>query len=243
MTQPQRITLEEPRAAGYPVVKRTALGQTFNGAILKAESRDRLKRADNGTMVPIVKDNGKHAQELVATCLTLPGTTAPVGLGEEESVPAPGDIVRLILKGKSFGDWIESKKSLQDGTVAVGDIVTMTTTVAQVYDQQGNPSGPEITDQDSINAARQRGRSVGIYGPLALRMPKPDSEWYGKAVEAYQKLSRQTAESNQGQQGGGQAAGQQAYAQQAPTQDPWDSAPPSQPQYDNSYVPDDEPPF
>ncbi|MGE2714215.1 hypothetical protein ACQI4L_09170 [Mycolicibacterium litorale] len=189
-----RITLEEPRAAGYPVVKRTALGQTFNGAVLKAEARDRLKRGDDGSMQPIVKSNGKHAQELVVTCLTLPGTTAPVGLGDDEKVPAAGDIVRLILKGKAFGDWIEAKRSLPNGTVAVGDVVTQTTSVAQVYDAQGNASGGEITDQAAVDQARGRGRSVGIYGPLSLRAPKDGSEWAEKAVAAYRSLTRTDAE-------------------------------------------------
>lgn len=221
----QRITLEEPRVGGYPVVKRTALGQVFNGAILKSEQRDRLKKGDDGTMKPIIKPGtGKHAQELVVTCLTLPGTTAPAGLGEDENIPQPGDIVRLILKGKSFGDWIESKKGLPDGTVAVGDIVTQTTQLAQVYDQQGNPSGGEITDQAAIDAARQRGRSVGIYGPLTLREPKPDSEWQSKAVAAYNSLQEKIpAESNSG----GQVQGGQTET----------SA------YDDGYLPDDEPPF
>lgn len=221
-----RITLEEPRAAGYPVVKRTALGQIFNGAILKAEQRDRLKRGDDGNMKPIVKDNGKHAQELVVTCLTLPGTTAPAGLGEDENIPEPGDIVRLILKGKSFGDWIESKKGLPDGTVAVGDVVTQTTQVAQVYDAQGNPSGGEISDQATIDAARQRGRSVGIYGPLTLREPKPDSEWIDKAVKAYRELQERPAAETPAPPAAGVQGGN------TPT-----SA------YDDGYLPDDEPPF
>lgn len=187
MTQ-ERITLEEQRAPGLPVVKRTALNQTFNGAVLKVETRDRLKRGDDGTMTPIIKPNGKHAQELVATCLVLPGTTAPAGLGDDEGVPEPGSMVRLILKGKSFGDWIEAKKSLTNGTVAVGDIVVQKTTVAQVYDAQGNASGPEIADQDAIDAARVKGRSVGIYGPITLREPKNGSEWLGKAIEAFRTL-------------------------------------------------------
>lgn len=188
MTSP-RIVIEEPRAAGYPVVKRTALGQQFNGAVLKSESRDRLKRADDGTMAPIVKPNGKHAQEMVVTCLTLPGTTAPAGLGDDESVPAPGEIVRLILKGKSFGDWIETKKALPDGVVAVGDVVSQTTASAQVYDAQGNASGGELTDQSLVDAARAKGRSVGIYGPLTLRLPAGDSEWTPKAITAYRGLT------------------------------------------------------
>jgi hypothetical protein len=184
----QRIVLEEERQAGYPVVKRTAIGQTFVGAVLKAESRDRMKRGDDGLMKPIEKSNGKHAQELVVHCLTLPGTNAPAGLGEDESIPEPGDIVRLILKGKAYGDWIEAKKGLPSGTVAVGDVVTQVTKTAQVYDAGGNASGPEINDQALVDQARIKGRSVGIYGPLTLRVPEANSEWQPKAVAAYNSL-------------------------------------------------------
>ena len=183
-----RIVLEEPRAAGYPVVKRTQIGQVFRGSVLKAESRDRLKRADDGTMIPIVKPSGKHAQELVVVCLTLPGTTAPVGLGDMEEVPEPGDIVRLILKGKSFGDWIDAKRALPGGSLGVGDVVTQTTASAQVYDAQGNPSGPEVTSQEAVVQAKMKGRSVGIYGPLTLEPPLDGDEWLAKAVTAYRTL-------------------------------------------------------
>jgi len=222
----QRIALEEPRVGGYPVVKRTALGQVFNGAILKAESRDRLKRGDNGESAPIVKPNGKHAQEMVVTCLVLPGTTSPAGLGEDENVPEAGDIVRLILKGKAFGDWIEAKKGLPDGTIAVGDVVTQTTQLAQVYDAQGNAQGGEITDQAAIDAARQRGRSVGIYGPLLVRAPKEGSEWLDKAIKAYHQLQTENRPAAETPPAG------QIQGGQTPT-----SA------YDDGYVPDDEPPF
>lgn len=185
-----RISLEEPRAAGSPVVKRTALGQKFVGAVVEAKSRDRLKRGPDGSMTPIVKPNGKHSQELVVTCVTMPGTTAPAGLGEDESVPEPGDIVRLILKGKAFGDWIEAKRDLPGKSLAVGDIVTTTTELAQVYDAQGNTSGGEIRDQALIDQARSRGRSVGIYGPLTLNAADSTSEWVAKAVAAYKAMQQ-----------------------------------------------------
>src|SRR4029077_4165176 len=98
------INLEEERKAGLPVVKRTALGQTFNGAIVQVAQRDRLKKDDaTGAMTPILKPNGNARQELVVTCLTLPRTTAPVGLKEDEHQPEEGELVRLILKGKAFG--------------------------------------------------------------------------------------------------------------------------------------------
>lgn len=243
----ERITLEEARAPGYPVVKRTAIGQTFRGAIIKSESRDRLKRGDDGQMRPIIKDNGKHAQEMVVTCITLPGTDAPAGLGEDESVPAPGDIVRLILKGKSFGDWIDQKKLLPDGTVAVGDVVTQETTLAQVYDANGNASGGEIRDQAAVAEARSRGRSVGIYGPLTLELPTDDS-WTNKAVDAYRSLqSRPAAEAphdDPWSSGGAAPAAPNGLTKPASiTQAAWDGMDAATRKVVAASVPADEPPF
>lgn len=180
------ITIEEPRAAGLPVVKRTAIGQTFVGAVLKTEQRDRLKKGDDGVMKPILKPDGKARQELVVTCLALPGTTAPAGLGDDESVPEPGTVVRLILKGKAFGDWIEQKRNLGRG-LAVGDVVTQTTDTAQVYDASGTPKGPEINDNRKVGEARMKGQNVGIYGPLTLAAGR-EPEWVAKAEEAYHAL-------------------------------------------------------
>ncbi len=181
------IPLEEERKLGLPVVKRTALGQVFNGAVINVRQRDRLKRDEvTKALVPIPKLNGQARQELVVTCLTLPGTTAPVGLGDDEHVPQPEETVRLILKGKSFGDWIESKNEL-GRPVQVGDVVTQKTELAQVYDAQGNASGGEITDQAKLNAV-PRGKSIGIYGPIKLRAPKNGSEWVAKAEAAYHSM-------------------------------------------------------
>jgi hypothetical protein len=181
------IALEGERKPGLPVVKRTALGQKFFGAIVKVEQRDRLKKDETtGSMVPVLKAGGKARQELVVTCLTLPGTTAPAGLGEHEFVPEPEALVRLILKGKAFGDWIETKAAL-NRPVQVGDVVSQITDRAQAYDAQGNPSGPELTDQATVNAL-PRGRSVGIYGPITVREPKNGSPWIEKAEAAYHSL-------------------------------------------------------
>lgn len=181
------IQLEDEYKPGLPVVKRTALGQKFHGAVIRVDQRDRLKKDETtNLMVPVPKGNGKVKQELVVTCMTLPGTTAPVGLGDDEHVPEPEEVVRLILKGKAFGDWIETKAAL-GRPVNVGDIVSQVTDKAQAYDAQGNPSGNEITDQATINNL-PRGRSVGIYGPITLRAPKEGSEWIGKAEAAYHGL-------------------------------------------------------
>jgi hypothetical protein len=183
------ITLEQERKPSFPVVKRTALNQKFYGAVILVEQRDRLKKDEiTGQMVPVTKGGGKARQELVVTCLTLPGTTASVGIGENEYVPEQGALVRLILKGKAFADWIAAKNDLPEGRpVQVGDIVTQITNVAQAYDAQGNPSGPEITDQATLNGL-PRGKSVGVYGPITLRPPKENSEWIVKAEAAYHSL-------------------------------------------------------
>lgn len=216
------INLEEERVPLPPVVKRTAIGQVFYGAVVLVNQRNRLKKDERtGELTPIMKGNGKAKQELVITCLTLPRTTAPVGLGEDEHVPEEGELVRLILKGKSFGDWIETKNAL-GRPVQVGDVVSQTTDRAQVYDAHGNPSGSELTTQAEVNAV-PRGRSVGIYGPITLRAPKDGSEWVAKAEEAYyqvkESISAETASVTQ----------QGSYD---------DEPPPAEPPYD-----DDEPPF
>lgn len=181
------IQLEDERKAGLPVVKRTALQQQFFGAVIKIEQRDRLKRDETTKeMVPVLKPGGKPRQELVITCLVLPRTTAPVGLGDDEHVPQPEEVVRLILKGKSFADWIQAKNDL-GRPVNVGDIVSQVTDRAQAYNEVGDPSGPEITDQATLTAV-PRGKSVGIYGPITLREPKVGSEWVAKAEAAYYSL-------------------------------------------------------
>jgi len=202
----ERISLEDAHASGLPVVKRTAIGQTFKGALVKVESRDRTKMGVGGVREILYKPDGKARQELVVTCLTLPGTTAPAGLGDYEEVPEPGALVRLILKGKAFGDWIDAKKTLPGETPSVGDVVTTITKVAQVYDANGNPSGGEISDQSAVVDARQRGRSVGIYGPLTLAVPDAKSEWTDKAIAAYKSM-------------------QEPIPAEAPRPDPWGPAP------------------
>lgn len=182
------IQLEDEVKPGFPVVKRTALGQKFFGAVVKVEQRDRLKKDEaTGAMTKMLKPGtDKARQELVVTCVVLPGTTAPVGLGDDEHDATEGEIVRLILRGKAFGDWIETKAEL-GRPIQVGDVVTQATEYAQVYDAQGNATGSQITDQATLNAV-PRGKSVGIYGDLSVRAPKPNSRWITVAEEAYYSL-------------------------------------------------------
>jgi hypothetical protein len=177
------IQLEEERAPLPPVVKFTALAQNFNGAVIRVQQRDRLKRDEaTDALVPMLKPDGKPQQELVVTCLTLPGTTCFVVQKGNEFVPEKESIVRLILKGKSFSEWITTKGEL-GRPVQVGDIVNHVAKHAQVYNN-GKADGNLVTDQAVLDAV-PRGRNFGIYGPVTLRAPKNGSEWITKAEAAY----------------------------------------------------------
>jgi len=179
------IPLGEQHTPGHPVVKRTALGQLFVGAVVNVDRRNRTRRGDDGVIRDIMKADGKPRQELVITCLSMPGTTAPAGIGDEQGIPESGDLVRLILKGKSFADWIQAERAL-GRQLQVGDCVKQRTSSAQVYDANGDPKGPPITTQEEVDAV-PRSNSVGIYGELKL---EPGSgEWVDKAEAAYRAAS------------------------------------------------------
>ena len=181
------ISLENEVRPGLPVVKRTTLGEVFVGAVVAVEQRDRQKK-DNitGAMAPMLKPDGRPSQELVITCLTMPGTTSPVGLGDDQHFAAEAELVRVILKGKAFGNWIDGKKAL-GRPVRVGDVLTQKTEFAQAYTHEGQLIGDQITDQGALNNI-PRGRSVGIYGSLTLQAPAAGSPWIAKAEEAYHEL-------------------------------------------------------
>lgn len=182
------ITLEEdqPRVS-TPVVKRQRIGERFIGAIVRVEQRDRMKKDADGTWQPMLKPNGKARQELVVHCLSMPKTTTVAGIGDDVGVPEPGTLVRLILTGKAFGEWIEARKSHRGGHLNVGDVVVQDVTVAQAYDANGQPKGGEITDQATADKI-PRGTSVGFYGPLTLHEPK-EQEWIDKAEAAYRNAT------------------------------------------------------
>ena len=181
------ITLEDdhPRVS-TPVVKRQRIGERFVGAIVRVEQRDRMKKVD-GDWRPMLKDNGKARQELVVHCLSMPKTTTVAGIGDDVGVPEPGTLVRLILTGKAFGEWIEARKSHRGGHLNVGDVVVQEVTVAQAYDANGQPKGGEMTDQATADKI-PRGTSVGFYGPLTLHEPK-EQEWVDQAEAAYRNAT------------------------------------------------------
>lgn len=175
------IPLGDQFTPGHPVVKRTAIGQRFVGAVVNIERRNRTKRGDDGVVVPMLRSDGKPRQELIATCLVMPGTDAPAGIGDEQGIPEPGDTVRLILKGKSFADWIQAEKAL-GRQLQVGDCVKQRTNSAQVYDADGNPKGQPLTTQAEVDAV-PRAQTVGIYAELKLE--PGEGEWIDKAEAAY----------------------------------------------------------
>lgn len=175
------ITLDEPRAPGAPVIKRQRIGEHFVGALVTTQQRDVLKDGK-----PALKDDGKPRQELVLTLVAMPGTTCTAAIGDKAAVPNPGELVRLILRGGGFGDWIEARKS--HGELQVGDVVEQTIEYAQAYittGSQTSPTGPKLTTQDQANAV-PRSQSLGFYGPLSLRRATPDEgAWVTAAEQAY----------------------------------------------------------
>lgn len=186
------IPLGEQFTPGHPVVKRTAIGQKFVGAVCNIERRDRTRRNNQTGMIePVIKSDGKPRQELVITCLAMPGSDAPAGIGDEQGVPEVGDPVRLILKGKSFADWITAEKEL-GRQLQVGDTVKQRTNSAQVYDADGNPKGQPLTTQAEVDAV-PRANTVGIYGELKLEPGV--GEWIDKAEAAYRAANTTTLSS------------------------------------------------
>lgn len=187
------VAADQPGAVRYPVVRRAAIGEHFVGAYIKHESRVVLKDGE-----PVFKPNGKPRNELVVHALVMPGTTATVGNSETFAAPAIGDVVRLIIKGRTFSQWIECLDKLK-GVQRAGDVIEMTIDQAQAYDANGAPKGnPILTQQEAV--AVPRGVSLGFYGPLVLRACTPaEMEWITKADQAYAEIaSGRTADSDAG---------------------------------------------
>jgi hypothetical protein len=185
------IELNDGTRIGAPVIRQQRLGEVAYLAVIRPEQRDRLrKNLTTGEMEPI--PNGKDRQgrpkvkqEMVIHALALPGTTMEARLGDEGGVPAAGDRVRVILKAKGFGDWIEARRSHRKGKLNVGDVLVLETRWAQQYDQDGNPKGPKIEDQAAADAV-PRNVTIGFYGTLTLK-EGADPRWIEAAEQAYRE--------------------------------------------------------
>lgn len=173
------VAADQPMATRYPVVRRGAIGEHFIGAYITHEKRVTLKDGE-----PFLRANGKPRNELVVHALVMPGTTATVGNSEDHTTPAVGDIVRLIIKGRAYSQWIECMNGLK-GVQRAGDIIEQTVDSAQKYDDKGAPHGGQITTQAEADKV-PRGVTLGFYGPLTLRACTPaEMEWVTKADEAF----------------------------------------------------------
>ncbi len=182
-----------PTPTAAPVLSRRAIGQKFRGVTcLMPEQRQMTKTDANGVSTPVLKPNGRPKHELVVTLMTIK-STMPTGKIDEPRIPQEGDVVRAILKGKAFGDWIEASNAL-GRKVGVGFIVEMDTTIAQAYDETGQPVGGELTTQEQADAV-PRGRSLGYYGSVTVRVPETAEEvaWDTKACQFYNDTQRPDA--------------------------------------------------
>jgi len=172
----------------YPIVKHQRIGESCKLAVIRWEQRDRLRK-DAGTQQMVKIPNGvdrsgrpKFKQELVIQAVAISGDMV-AAIGDSSGVPVPGDRVRVILKAKGFGDWIEAKKGHRGGKFNVGDVLLMSTDKAQQYDQNGTPKGPEIRTQADADAV-PRSATLGFYGSLSL-VPGQEARWIDAAEAAY----------------------------------------------------------
>jgi len=172
----------------YPIVKHQRIGESCKLAVIRWEQRDCLRK-DPNTQQMVKIPNGvdrsgrpKFKQELVIQAVAIAGDMV-AAIGDSAGVPAPGDRVRVILKAKGFGDWIEARKSHRGGKFNVGDVLLMSTDKAQQYDQNGTPKGAEIRTQSDADAV-PRNTTLGFYGSLSL-VPGQEARWIDAAEAAY----------------------------------------------------------
>lgn len=171
-----------------PIIKHQKIGESCKLAVIRFEQRDRLKE-DSTTKQKVRIPNGfdrsgkpKYKQELVIHAIAIAGDMV-AAIGDESGVPSPGDRVRVILKSKGFGEWIEAKKAHRKGQFHVGDVLELSTTHGQAWNADSSPKGPVLRTMEEVTAV-PRGVSLGLYGPIVLR-EGTDPQWIQKAEEAY----------------------------------------------------------
>lgn len=171
-----------------PIIRHQRIGESCNLAVIRWEQRDQLKDDEiTGQKVKIPNGfdrNGrpKFKQELVIQAVAMAGDMV-AAIGDSSGVPAPGDRVRVILKGKAFGDWIDARKAHRGGTFNAGDVLLLDTTHAQPWNSNKTPKGPVVRTQAEADAV-PRGTTVGFYGTLSLA-PGQDARWIEAAEAAY----------------------------------------------------------
>lgn len=185
------ITLEEPRWASTPVLNNRAIGEEYVGGVIKFESRQQ-QDADRNLKF---KDNGKPLTELIVWLYTV-RSTMEAGIGGTDQVPEPGAIVRAILKGKTFSQWIDEKDKLYRG-IQVGDKVRLTTDVGIPY-RGKTPAGAELRTNEQIAEFKQtrdwidRKVTLGMYGPVQIRAAgADDAALVADCEQAYHQMKTQ----------------------------------------------------
>jgi hypothetical protein len=187
------IQLGTERTGGTPVLSRTRIGEQHLAGLIRYDQRNILK---NGQ--PVLKDNGKPRQELVVTLLAYDGDMT-AGIGGEYTTPTRGDVVRLILKGGAFGQWIDAVNTMPR-PLQVGDMVWVNTTHAIRYESMGaNRELGQLNDQDDIDYYKQtdqgwlnRRETLGYRGELRIRAAKDTEAGFVVDCETkYLALQRQ----------------------------------------------------
>lgn len=173
------IELQDSGVSSTPVIKAQRIGETARVALVRWEQRKMMKE---GAEV-LNPRTGKPRNELVIHGLALPGFTALAGIGDRQEVPAPGEPVRFILRGKGYGQWIDARKTHRGGKLCVGDVVSRTIDHAQAYNADGSPKAGQIKTQEEADKL-PRSTTVGFYGELQLSTPD-DEAWVQRAEAAY----------------------------------------------------------
>ena len=174
----------------HPIVKHQRIGESCKLAVIRWEQRDRLRKdpvSQKMVKIPNGEDRSgrpKFKQELVIQAVAISGDMV-ASIGDSSGVPAAGDRVRVILKAKGFGDWIEARKGHRGGKFNVGDVLVMSTTHAQQYDQNGTSKGDVLKTQAQADAV-PRNTTLGFYGTLALA-PGQEAAWIEAAESAYRE--------------------------------------------------------
>lgn len=176
-----------------PILKNQRISDVAYAMLIDSPfTRDRL---DINTQQPKPHPTrpGRNQQECVLKLMALPGTTMEARIGGEGHVPEAGEVVRRIMHGGEWAQWIEAVKALPahpggtigKGKIAVGDIVTFTVTHGQAY-SMGKPSGQPMTTQAEVDAHRATGEKPGMYGDLTIRRATAEeAAWVDKAKAAH----------------------------------------------------------
>lgn len=189
------IILEDTsRGAGYPVIRRRNIGEKFVGGLIKQEWRDLQKKNSDGEWETVFKAPGKPAKQLVVHVLTKEATM-PAGLGEDESAPTRGQIVRLILDRGAAAQFLQARDAY-GGPLKVGLLIGMNTTHgirynATTYKELGQlDTQADLDDWRQSPANTQRKESVGMRGEIAIK-DNDDLGFVEECKQAYHELNRQ----------------------------------------------------